>query len=116
VKKRSGIPRRPPREWPQHIAYIHALPCCIAHRNGHVCHGDVIAAHVRTGTDGGTGIKPSDFWTIPLCDGAHRSQHQMGEPEFERRYHFSMKKFALAFALLSPDAAMRAAMIEMGIG
>lgn len=42
--------------------------------------------HVRMGTDGGGGLKPSDRYTVPLCSWCHRlgpkAQHQVGEPAF----------------------------------
>lgn len=33
------------------------------------------AAHVRIRTNGGTGIKPSDEFVVPLCSNCHRTQH-----------------------------------------
>jgi hypothetical protein len=72
-------------------------------------------AHVRTGTDGGTGIKPSDWWGISLCSHHHRDQHLIGEPAFEATYCIDMKKLAMEFAKTSVDSAMRAAMKEAGL-
>jgi hypothetical protein len=51
-------------------------------------------AHVRTGTDGGVGIKPSDRWTIPLCKECHTRQHQVGEDAFEKERGLNMKAVA----------------------
>lgn len=65
-------------------------------------------AHVRTGTDGAMGRKPSDKWCISLCggiDGHHAEQHRIGEPEFERRYGIDMKALAKLFAKRSPFKA-----------
>lgn len=46
-------------------------------------------AHVRMGTDGGMGLKPSDRYTVPLCPQCHRlapdAQHTIGEAEFWSR-------------------------------
>ena len=39
------------------------------------------AAHVRIGTDGGAGMKPSDRYTVPLCVVCHARQHK-GELSF----------------------------------
>jgi hypothetical protein len=36
---------------------------------------------VRCGTDGGTGYKPSDRYTVPLCTACHAEQHR-GELSF----------------------------------
>lgn len=46
------------------------------------CYGDLLAAHLRFSTDGGTSLKPSDCFTSTLCYGHHHSQHQRGEAEF----------------------------------
>jgi hypothetical protein len=34
---------------------------------------------MRTGTDGGVGIKPGDRYVIPLCTACHPKQHRIGE-------------------------------------
>jgi hypothetical protein len=81
-----------------------------AHRKwvrGHACCGcgsmvAIECAHVRSGTDGGTGIKPSDRWTISLCKDCHTRQHQIGEPAFEREAGIDMKALAAAFLKASP--------------
>lgn len=39
------------------------------------CNGDVTWHHVRTAENSGTGIKPSDFITVPVCDAHHRAAH-----------------------------------------
>lgn len=39
------------------------------------CEGDVIAHHVRNASNAGMGMKPPDWWTIPLCALTH---HQNG--------------------------------------
>lgn len=53
--------------------------------------GKIEAAHVRTGTDGAMGIKPSDCHAIPLCAASHASQHSMGESGFEKLWKIDMK-------------------------
>ena len=81
-----------------------------AHRKwvrGHACSacGSTTAiecAHVRAGTDGGVGLKPSDRWTISLCKGCHAEQHQMGERPFELCHGISMKALADEFFAKSP--------------
>ena len=59
-------------------------------------------AHVRRDTDGGTGLKPSDRWTISLCRDHHIEQHQIGEAAFEKRYGIDMRALAEEFAGRSP--------------
>ena len=81
-----------------------------AHRKwvrGHACSAcgsttAVECAHVRNGTDGGTGIKPSDRWTISLCKDCHGRQHQIGEPAFEKEAGIDMKEMARLFYMSSP--------------
>jgi hypothetical protein len=60
-------------------------------------------AHVRLGTDGGTGLKPSDRWTISLCAYHHLEQHRIGEARFEDKYGLDLKSLAREFARRSPQ-------------
>ena len=81
-----------------------------AHRawvRGHACSacGSLSAiecAHVREGTDGGVGMKPSDRWCISLCRDCHSEQHRIGEGPFERKHGINMKELAAAFLKASP--------------
>lgn len=59
-----------------HLDFIRQLEC-VKCASPHV-----EAAHLRMGTDGGMGMKPSDRWVLPLCSAHHRQQHAMGEPAF----------------------------------
>ena len=59
-------------------------------------------AHVRSGTDGGQGLKPSDCWTISLCRYHHAEQHRIGETAFEKRYGIELLALAQEFARHSP--------------
>jgi hypothetical protein len=87
---------------PGHRKWIRGFECAVQDLNWKQCATDTECAHVRTGTDGGTGIKPSDKWCIPLCPEHHREQHQMGEPAFERKYNFVMKALAAELWNASP--------------
>lgn len=60
-------------------------------------------AHVRQGTDGGLGLKPSDKWTISLCRDHHLEQHEIGEAAFEAKYDLDLLKLAAEFARRSPS-------------
>jgi hypothetical protein len=85
------------RRSPAHRAWI----------RGHACSacGSTTAiecAHVRVGTDGGTGIKPSDRWTISLCKNCHAEQHIIGEKSFEEYRGINMRELAEAFFKASP--------------
>lgn len=66
-----------------HLDFIRSLPC--------VCCGDntaTEAAHIRSADASlakpatGIGIKPDDYWTLPLCGKCHRLQHQGNERQF----------------------------------
>lgn len=59
-------------------------------------------AHVRTGTNGGMGLKPGDYWTISLCRDCHAEQHLIGEGPFEEKHEIDMKELARAFVKASP--------------
>ena len=59
-------------------------------------------AHVRSGTDGGLGLKPSDKWAISLCQFHHLEQHEIGEPAFEARHDLNLLDLAKEFARRSP--------------
>lgn len=86
----------------QYRAWVRGFPCAIAGKCGHACVKTMACAHVRKGTDGCKDVKPSDWWTIPLCDdyaggGAHGEQHRIGEPAFERKYGIDMKTLARSY-------------------
>lgn len=96
---RSGIARNPDRiRSPAHRAWVRGHICCASSSTTTGdrirCDGPIECAHVRIGTDGGTGIKPSDIWTVPLCKAHHAEQHAIGEPAFERKYQINLKRIA----------------------
>lgn len=64
---------------PKHREWIRTLPCLAC---GKAAPSE--CAHVRSSMDGGTGIKPSDRFCVPLCGpmGCHHHQHQVGETAF----------------------------------
>lgn len=84
-KRSPRIPREVPvsnrqpdaRRDSTHLALIRQLPCIACGREGMT-----VAAHLRSGTDGGTGLKPADRWTTPLCSPCHDRQHRVGELTF----------------------------------
>lgn len=61
----------------QHLAFVRQLPCVAC---GKAAPSE--AAHVRSGSDGGVGIKPSDRYSVSLCTSCHELQHQFGELRF----------------------------------
>jgi hypothetical protein len=84
---------------PGHLAWIRKRECAVA---SGACSGVTEAAHVRTGTDGGTSLKPGDNWTLPLCSHHHRWQHNNGEASFEVFFKINMKAIAQAMWQASP--------------
>ena len=65
------------RKRSQHLTFVRQLPCVAC---GKAAPSE--AAHVRTGTDGGTGMKPGDRYSVPLCTACHAKQHRTGELTF----------------------------------
>ena len=102
------------RRFPAHCNFVRSHMCVISMTDfAWECDGATEVAHVRRGTDGGVGVKPSDVWTISLCAYHHRQQHQIGEQAFEKKYGIDMKDLAREFARKSPHwPKMREAMGE----
>ena len=81
----SRIPRAVARAKPkpdlrkrtQHLTFVRQLPCVVCGRAA-----PSEAAHVRSGSDGGAGLKLSDRDTVSLCSECHALQHQFGELTF----------------------------------
>ncbi len=63
----------------QHLAFVRLLTCVACGCRPLL---GIQAAHVRSGTDGGIGMKPSDRYAVPLCTGCHGDQHRVGELSF----------------------------------
>lgn len=80
---------------PQFLRFVRQHECAVSVSLGQVvCLGPTEAAHVRSGTDGGVGMKPSDSHALPLCSDHHRLQHQIGEGPFEKLTGIDMRKIA----------------------
>ncbi len=85
------------RRSPAHRAWVRLHACC-----GCGSTTAIECAHVRSGTGGGTGIKPSDKWCVSLCKECHTWQHRVGEATFEREMGINLKALAAAFFKASP--------------
>ena len=72
-----GEPKSRFRGRSQHLGFIRQLPCVVC---GAAPPSE--AAHVRSGSDGGAGMKPADRYCVSLCSGCHALQHQFGEQTF----------------------------------
>jgi hypothetical protein len=68
---------------PGFLKWLRGRPCHLTGRAGHQCSGKVRACHVDYAGDKGVGTKVSDRFAIPMCDGAHGEQHQIGWRQFE---------------------------------
>jgi hypothetical protein len=96
IKQQSGKKDAGKRS-PGHRKWVRGHACCAC--------GSMTAiecAHVRGGTDGGMGIKPSDKWCISLCKTCHTDQHRVGEEAFEFIHKIDMKALAAQFFRRSP--------------
>ena len=81
-----------------HLAFVRQLPCVAC---GKAAPSE--AAHVRTGTDGGVGVKPGDRYTVPLCTVCHAKQHRIGELTFWSALHIDPVNAALRLWTVSAD-------------
>jgi hypothetical protein len=88
------------RVCPAHRAWVRRHQCSIPR-----CQRlPIECAHVRTGSDGGTALKPADCWLISLCRYHHAEQHRVGEASFAARYGLDLIELAREFASRSPHA------------
>ena len=78
---RRLIPRGPARDW-RYRAWVRTLPSAVSGR------WPCEAAH--TGSDGGMGMKSSDYSCVPLTFEEHREYHRIGRRAFERKHQISM--------------------------
>ena len=93
-----------------HRAFIRKHECVLWGSPITACDTDhaIEAAHYRGAANSGIGMKPGDEFLLPLCRTHHSLQHQIGQRAFELRYGISMRQKALAYALESPDRAIKA--------
>lgn len=79
-------------EWkrvPGFLQWERGRQCFLSlHGAQHVCRGRVRACHYDPWGDKGTGTKVSDNACMPICDGGHDEQHNIGWPAFETKYNF----------------------------
>jgi hypothetical protein len=92
------------RRGQQHLAFVRRLPCVAC---GKEAPSD--AAHVRTATDGGVGMKPADRYTVPLCTTCHAKQHRMGELSFWSALRIDPLNVSLRLWTISTDVKGRGA-------
>ncbi len=88
-----------PKRRALHLAFVRQLPCVACGAMGRPNE----AAHVRNGTDGGIGMKPSDRYSLPLCTACHFLQHTIGELSFWGGYGIDPLNVALRLWTVSGD-------------
>lgn len=89
---------------PQHRAFIRSQRCLIDNAD---CAGRLDPHHVRTAANAGAGMRPPDWFCVPLC----RYHHNEGEgilrtdrgwEAFERKYGIDLLEAAARYAARSP--------------
>jgi len=66
--------------------YVRSLPCIVC---GYPCSEP---HHVRSASNAGTGVKPSDLWAVPLCQLHHAEFHHYGKETFYSRHGLDIYK------------------------
>src|SRR6202045_5152135 len=72
-----GKPKPDRRKRTRLLAFVRQLACVACGKAA-----PPEAAHVRSGADGGAGMKPSDRYSVSLCTSCHALQHEFGELTF----------------------------------
>lgn len=73
--------KKTPRD-ERYLRWLRQRPCCVSRQTE-----GVVAHHVRLGTGGGVGLKPSDYYCVPLTQSLHQSLHQGGERSFWMKFN-----------------------------
>ena len=68
------IPKQAMVRSEKHRRFVASLPCLVSK-----VHGQTQCAHIRKGTSGGMGRKPSDEFCLPLSVAEHARQGEIGE-------------------------------------
>lgn len=101
-KQKMGLREPPQYRSASYMQYVRGFECAILGK--HDCLGRIESHHVRQGTDGGAAQKPSDWWCVPLCSGAHEELHRIGQAAFDAKYKIKCKEVAQAIWQRSPHA------------
>lgn len=97
---------RPKRVWKKHKEFIKLCRCIVPG----CMFENIDPAHIRSAANSGTGLKPPDWFLVPMCHWHHVEQHQHGQPAFERKYGLALLTLAAHYASISPDKEMKQAM------
>lgn len=104
---------------PVHRRYIKTFLCLLWARKECDERAKADCAHIHAAGNVAVSLKPGDEYLVPLCRRHHTEQHNIGQPEFERRYAAELEGMTLAqkaleFSRASPDRAIREVAKEMG--
>lgn len=88
----------------KHLNFIRKQPCIITGQKTQAC-------HIRILTDGGTSIKPSDYFCIGLHKDLHRQQHYLGEISFYQKWSINPFKIAKNLVIMSDCKKVNNSMI-----
>ncbi len=84
-----------------HCDFVRSHECIVGG-----CHARPIeVAHVRIGSDAGMGRKPSDWFTVSMCQDHHAESHRIGERSFEKAHGVDLHQLAEQFVAGSPRKA-----------
>ena len=83
-----------------HLNWLRQQTCVVPK-----CFGEPVHPHhVRTAATAGTGMKPPDEQSVPMCLRHHRELHERGNRTFEARYAVDLLDDAGRYAASSgPD-------------
>ncbi len=85
------------RRDPKHLAWVRRQPCCVPG-----CQRTQIESHhIRTAANSGTGLKPPDTATVPLCAVHHLQGHSLGWRTFQQAHGIDLTAIAAEYARLS---------------
>ncbi len=107
--RKRGRPtkRESNRLFPQHRRFVKAHLCCVPG-----CQQTPVEPHhLRTAANSGTGLKPPDWFTVPLCRLHHAKAHSEGYEALGLDLEYLFKTAAW-LAARTPDKKMRLAMKE----
>src|SRR6185436_8408121 len=95
--------RQPRFKCALHLRFVSELPCLVRKQFG------VQVAHIRFAdprvdkTNPGLGVKPHDYWVVPLHPEEHAKQHSMNERKYWERVGIDPILYALRLWSVTGD-------------
>lgn len=75
----------------KYLKFVRSRPCIVTGQDSD--YTEIVAHHVRCLSGGGTGLKPSDYLTLPLTAFEHVMLHNMGEAAYWRTRRIDPSKY-----------------------